>query len=258
MPRFWCGLPLVLFFVSLALAQSPSTSDPQALALAAKSIAALTGGATIGDVTLTGTVTAIAGSDNQTGSVTLLAKGTSESRINLSLGNGTRSDIRNSSSGFPQGAWVDANAVSHLYAGQNCSSDPAWFFPIFSSLVTAVSNPSVVLSYVGQETLNGIAVQHLRSYVVSNQPLQQQLSTMDFYLNATSLLPMATAFNVYADSNIGTSIPSVVNFATYQAVNGVEVPFHIQRMLNGVVVLDIVVTNATFNTGLPDSLFSLQ
>lgn len=258
MPRFWFGLSL-LFFGSFALSQNPPASDPQALALAAQSIAAMTGSGAVSDVTLNGTVTSIYGSDNETGSVTLLAKGTSESRINLSLNSGTRSDIRNSSSGFPQGAWIDKSGTSHLYAGQNCSTDSAWFFPIFSSFVAAVSNPNVVLSYVGQETLNGIAVQHLRSYVsASSQPLLQQLSTMDFYLNATSFLPMAIHFNVYADDNIGTSIPVVVNFANYQAVNGVEIPFHIQRMFNGAVVLDTVITNASLNSGLPDSLFNLQ
>jgi hypothetical protein len=208
---------------------------------------------------LTGNVTSIAGSDYETGSAVLLAKGNSESRINLSLSSGNKSDIRNSATASPQGAWVDTNGVSHAYAGQNCLTDAVWFFPGFSSLAAFSSNPNVVLSYIGQESLNGMTVQHIRSHVfAAGQPLLQRLSAMDFYLDSVSLLPMAIAFDVHSDTDAGTNIPVVVNFANYQVVNGIEVPFHVQRMLNGVVVLDVIVTSAAFNTGLPDSSFSLQ
>lgn len=85
-----------------------------------------------------------------------------------------------------------------------------------------------------------------------------RLSAVDFYLDPASSLPLAIAFQVHADDDMNTNIPMEIRFANYQAVNGVQVPFHIQRMLNGGVVLDVVVTSATVNSGLPDSNFNIQ
>jgi outer membrane lipoprotein-sorting protein len=36
------------------------------------------------------------------------------------------------------------------------------------------------------------------------------------------------------------------------------VPFHFQQVLGGDVILDVTLTNAVFNTGLTDSVFTLQ
>ena len=160
MARFVVGVPLILLLASVASAQNPPQSDPQAVSLATQAMAALTNGVAVSDVTLSGNATWIAGLDVETGSATLLAKGTGESRIDLSLTSGQRSEIRNNASG-PQGAWVDAG-TTHAYALHNCWTDSAWFFPILSSLSGA--NPSAVLSYIGSETRNGTSVQHLHSY----------------------------------------------------------------------------------------------
>ncbi len=106
MARFVVALSLSLFAASLALAQNPPASDPQALSFVAQSIVAMTQGAAIADVTITGNATWIAGSDHETGQLTLRAKGVAESRIDLYLSGGTRSEIRNDTAGFPQGATV--------------------------------------------------------------------------------------------------------------------------------------------------------
>lgn len=58
--------------------------------------------------------------------------------------------------------------------------------------------------------------------------------------------------------DMNTTIPNEIRFAQYKTVNGVQIPFHIQHMLNGLVVLDITVTSATLNTGLLDSQLTLQ
>src|SRR5438876_6814510 len=97
--RLTAGLSLLLV-ASSVLSQNPAgqtataTSDPQALTLAAHSIAAMIGGNSVTDISITGNVTSIAG-DIETGMMTLLAKGTSESRMVLSLSGGTRTETRN-------------------------------------------------------------------------------------------------------------------------------------------------------------------
>ena len=82
-------LAIVLAFVPSAFSQGPPISDPQAIALAAKSIAVLTGGTVINDVSLIGDATSFEETGSQKGAITMMAKGTGESRIDLNLGSET-------------------------------------------------------------------------------------------------------------------------------------------------------------------------
>jgi hypothetical protein len=233
-------------------------SDPQALALAKQAMAALTNGIAVTDVTLTGTATWIAGSDNETGSAALKAKGASESRIDLALSGGPRSEIRANFGGAPQGEWIGPDGNSHPNSAYNCWGDPSWFFLPLSSLASANTNPNLILNYVGAETRNGVAVQHVRSYLyLATQRLARQSSTMDFYLDSRSFLPVAVVFNVHPDNDATVDLPVEVYFSNYLLVSGIQVPSHIQRSLTGSVVLDIVVTGAAINSGLSDSDFKL-
>jgi hypothetical protein len=251
-------VPLLLLLSPICLiAQNTSANDPAAVSLAQKSVAALTGGASISDVTLNASVTSVLGSDYETGTATLKAEGIAESRVDLSLSGGTRSDVRTSTSGTPAGAWQKNGGAVTAYANHNCWTDAPWFFPALSSL-SQTANPSFIFKYIGQEQHGGVNTQHIQVYQASKVALLQHLSTIDFYLDPASALPLAIAFQVHPDLDASKDIPAEVRFANYQAVNGVPVPFHIQRMLNGGVVLDITVTSAAFNSGLPDSIFSLQ
>jgi hypothetical protein len=246
-----------------AIAATASTSDPSAITLAQQSVAALTGGAPVTDVTLNANVISVLGSDGETGTGTLLAKGTTESSVNLNLSGGTRSDIRTVSNGGPAGEWSKNGATTPThYSLHNSLTDAAWFFPALSSL-TQTANPNFVFKYIGQEQYNGTNVQHLRVFQIfpsdtSNMLQASRTSAMDFYLDAGSFLPMAAAFKVHPDSDMNTDIPVEIRFANYQAVSGIQVPFHMQRFLNGTVMLDITVTGAQVNSGLSDSQFNLQ
>ncbi len=260
MAHFGFAVPLVLLVVSVMSAQNPPQSDPQAVAFASQSINALTGGNAIGDVTLTGSVTWSGGAAPETGTATLLASGTGESRMSFVLPSGTRTEIRDASTGVAQGQWIAQSSASGLFASQNCATDAVWFFPALGSLA---AGPNVVLTYVGQETQNGAAVQHIQSYVYQPNssgvnPSPQQLSTIDFYLDVTTLLPVAITFNAHPDNSASTNLPTEVHFSNYQALNGVVVPTHIQRSLQGNLVIDITVSGASFNTGLPLSDFTIN
>ena len=146
-----------------------------------------------------------------------------------------------------------------MYAFHNCWTDAAWFFPALGSLA---AGPNVVLSYIGLETHNGAAVQHLRSYTYQANQFgtvgPQQWSVMDFYLDSSSFLPLAIAFTVHADDNMNTNIPMEIRFDNYQLTSGVRVPFHIQRFFNGNLVVDAAMTSVSINTGLSISLFAVQ
>jgi hypothetical protein len=212
-------------------------------------------------VTISANVTSLLGSDNETGTGTLRAKGIAESRIDLSLSSGIRSEVRDVANGISSGAWSTNGTASTALALHNAWIDAVWFFPPLSSL-SQTANPQFVFVYVGEEQHAGLPVQHIRSYqvpasAVTNAPIPS-LSTMDFYLDPISYLPLAIDFNLHADKNIGVSVPVEIRFANYQAVTGIKVPFHFQQLMNGSLVLDVTVIGATLNTGLTDSTFTLQ
>ena len=250
---------LVLFIAAAAFAQTTPVSDPGAISLAQKAMSALAGNNAITDVTVNANVISIIGADNQTGTAVFRAKGLALSRIDLNLSGGNRTDVRNLSNGIPTGAWANNGAASRTYAQHNVWTGAAWFFPALSSLGQTVS-PNFVFRYIGQEQHAGVNTQHIQVYLTQFGIFSglQHLSTLDIYLDPVSFLPLAIAFNVHPDNDMNTDIPSEIRFAKYQSVNGIQVPFHFQRIFNGRVVLDATVTSAAINNGLQDSLFTLQ
>ncbi len=254
MARFALVVSLVTLFAARLIGQTTPVSDPQALSLAQKSMAALNGAAVV-DVRLQGNVISIFGADSETGTGTFRAKGTGESRVDLSLSKETRSDVRNVTNGVPTGSWKRATDTSQGYAYHNCLTDATWFFPALSSLAQT-GNPNFIFSYLGQQQHGNVNTEHLRIYQLGLGPVPQ-LSTMDLYLDAASFLPLAIAFKVHPDNDLLTDIPVEINFASYRPISGVQVPFRFQRMFNGSVALDVTVTSAVVNTGLTDSIFTL-
>ena len=260
MARCTFGLPLVLFLVSVASAQQPPQSDPQAISFASQSIAKLTGGNPVSDVTLTGTVTWSGGTTPKTGTATLLASGIGESLMSFVFSNGTWAEIRDASTGVALGEWIAPNGKSGQFASQNCATDAVWFFPSLGSLA---GGPNIVLSYVGPETRNGESIQHIQSYnyqmsPTASNPTTQQLSTMDFYLDSTTFLPVAITFNAHPDNTATTNLLTEVDLFNYQVMNGVMVPSHIQKFLQGNLLVDLTISGASFNTGLPLSDFAIN
>jgi hypothetical protein len=256
-------LAAFLFAAPLALAQSnaPSESSPQAVTLATQAMAALVGSTQVSDVTLTGTGTRTAGSDVASGTVALKALGINYSRLDLTLSDGSRSEIRNLSGTTPQGVWIGLDGTAHAMADHNCLTAPAWFFPALTVL-SQLSNPNLAISYVGQETRNGVSVQHIQ-FLTRFPTLDPQvgnflspLTASDIYLNAATSLPVALLFNSHPDINAGINMPVEVDFSDYQLVQGVQVPFRIQQLMNGTLFLDLTIQAAVLNSGLTSSAFS--
>lgn len=251
-----------VFLVATGWAQPPnSLSNAQALTLATQAVQSMTGGQSLQDATLTGTAIWMAGLHAQTGTATLESRGFWQSNLSLSLPSGPWTEVRDSSSGSPAGTWTGADGVQHAMAEHNCWTDPNWFFPALSSLAAGLTDSTVALSYIGPEIHNGIAVQHLRvtRYFANMDPaslaLFQALSAVDLYLDSTSLLPDFIDYNAHSDTDENRNFPVEISFSNYQPVSGFVVPFRIQKFFNGALLLDVTVTGATFNTGLPATNF---
>jgi hypothetical protein len=249
-------LPLVFSF---SQAQTTTQMSPQAVMLASQALQASVGSTALTDVTLQGTVNSFLGSDEDSGNFTLEVKGNQESKLSLNLSSGQRTEIRQGQAG----EWVDAEGVQHPMAFHNCWVDASWLFPTFS-VRSALNDPQVVSVYLGQTVRDGVTVDHLQlSRTIPGQSTDmatqiQGLSALDLYLDATSHLPVAIDFNLHPDNDLIRNIPAEIQFSGYQKVNGINVPFHIQKFLQGTLTLDFYVSNVTINPGIPDSEFSIQ
>lgn len=259
---------VVLAFISvvsvlpLRARQTTSTtiqSSSQALTLLQNSLAALTGGQSITDITLSGTARRIAGSDDESGTATVKALAGTGTRIDLTLPSGSRSELRNTSGAAPVGSWSGPDAVSHSISNHNLLTDPAWF-PGFA-LSSLLSAPNALITYVGSETRDGQSVIHITASQQfpalsgDSATLMLHLSQVDFFLDSTTLLPVTIAFNVHPDDNALLDIPVEIRFSDYRTVNGAQIPFHVQKFLNNSLLLDFQAQSVTLNSGLSSADF---
>lgn len=172
-----------------------------------------------------------------------------------------KSEVRTSLQGIPSGQWKQGDGKVTSASQHNCWTDAAWFFPALSSL-TQTTNSNFVFSYLGQEQHTGLATLHLRviQLLPGDTPKLNlsRLSATDFYLDPTSYLPLVVDFNVHPDNDMNRDIPVEIRFANYRVVNNVYTPFHIQRLLNGTLAMDVLVQSVKINSGLAGMQFTLQ
>jgi hypothetical protein len=140
--------------------------------------------------------------------------------------------------------------------------DASWFFPGLALQALSV-DPTLGVAYLGPAEWNGVAAIDLQfSHLVPGQTpavttLIQSLSRVDLYLDPKSLRPLALDFKTHPDSDLIQSIPVEIQFGDYRTVGGVVVPFRIQKFLQGTLTLDFTVTQATVNSGVPPSTFTI-
>src|SRR5205823_13529832 len=102
----------VLIWTTFALAQGAS-SGASAASLAQTSLAALTRGASVRDVTLMGTARHIEGSDDETGGVIAKAVVSGEARVDFSYVSGQRSEVRLNSTKGTAEKWSGPDGAKH-------------------------------------------------------------------------------------------------------------------------------------------------
>jgi hypothetical protein len=246
---------LVCFLVTISLSgqQTSSTSSQSSLYLQ-QSYSQLVGNASLADITLSGSVRRIVGSDDQSGSATLKALPAGAASADFSLSSGTISEIHNFSSTELTGAWSSTDAKIRTIPLHNLLSEPAWFFPTFA--ISRRLAAEYVVTDLGPIDYDGQQVEHISTSQKS--PLQlsasripfQHLSEVDFYIDSGTLLPVAISFNTHPDDNALLDIPVEIRFSDYRLVSGAKVPFHIEKFVNGSLLLDIQIQNATINVGV--------
>jgi hypothetical protein len=97
------------------------------------------------------------------------------------------------------------------------------------------------------------AFRHLQSQLVLPEmssalaSTMMQRSTADLGLDPTSLLPAVLAYTIWPDNGAAIPILIEIHYANYQLINGVQIPFTIQRYIDGSLQLQIAVTSAQAN-----------
>lgn len=245
---------LLASFASAQSSQPSATtqSATQAQILLGQSATATFGLVAVSDVIITGTVTTHFGVDDS-GNFTLQATSTGAAKVQMSLGaGGSRTEFYTPWAADPGCTWMGADSVNHPMAAHNCWTLGSWFFPI---LPLTQSQSNILVAYVGSETRNSATVNHLvigRSQISNSNKkdtVVNNLSTGQLYLDAATNLPTAYTYITHPDNDYRTNIPVEIRYSDYRPVNGVNMPFSIQKLMNGTIVLEFSVSSATFNTG---------
>jgi len=274
LPRTYVAVILSLALVIPALAQPAGTSaeqsSHQALSLLQQSLAVLTGGQSVTDVTLSGTARRIVGSEDESGAATLKAIAGTGARLELSLPSGPRSELRNTSGPKPVGSWSGPDGVQHAISNHNLFTDPGWF-PAFT-ISSLLSAPNAVITYVDPEARDGQSVIHITAFqqFPTSTSLKQHLTQTEIFLDPSTHLPVALAFNTHPDDNVLLDLPVEIRFSDYRPVSSVArgfslagassplVPFNVQKFLNNSLLLDLQFQYAALNSGLSASNFTVE
>ena len=233
----------------MGVRQGHSQTVQQILSSAAT---AFSHGKPVNSITLTGTATWIAGSDKESGNATLTANADGSFTVQLALDKGIRSEAQTSFTSSTSCTFTGIDAVVHASSEHNCLSNLAWFLPDVA--VFGGKQPSFVLTLLTADNNASQPFIHLRQQqvlsslsVAAGSQFLAHLSTVNFYLDPSSYLLSVLDYDIHPDNNAGVDIPEQVIFTDYRAVNGVNIPFRIERYINGVLNLDLTVTQASAN-----------
>ena len=234
--------------------------DTQAVSLVNGALAALVQGS-LTDATLVATVHSTVGSDDETVSGTFETGGPTTSKTVVSLATGTITETRNGQTGF----WVGGDGTQHSIPLHNAINMQAWFFPAF--IVQGLqqnTNYSLATPTAGTAAGTASSTQALTGYILP--PGQMDSATTNILSGATAfeldldpktLLPVSLQFTAHPDDDATRGFPVLILYSSYQLVQGTQVPFHIQKFLQGTLTQDITVTSCTLNQGIPSSVFQV-
>lgn len=236
-------------------AQQSVSTDAQTAALMQQSITNQTGGVQITDVTLNGTVTFFDTASQESGTITLTATANGQSQVVLQLPSGRRSETRLlSSSGVSTGTRIGTDGVAYNLPAYNVMIYPTWFFPVFV-MNASMSSSTFVASNMGPESRDGATAYHIAVWQqqAGDSPntafARKHLSSEDIYLDTTSLLPVALAYNTHPESGSAADIPIEIRFSSYQHMQGKTYPTHLQIYIMQTLAYDVEISTVTFNSG---------
>ena len=139
------------------------------------------------------------------------------------------------------------------------SQSPNFPLPL---LVATLSNPDFALEYVGQETLDGLTVYHIRFWNTYFSSLRLQylseFSVKDLWIDAASGLLTKLSYDQREGGGATPRIRVGASYSDYRDVGGVLYPFLIKRIYNGTPWATIKITNVTLGASVSDADFQIE
>jgi len=260
------GTTMAMLWTITCAAQSvvaQPESDPRAVLVAARVLAATNPGQPIKEVLIAGNATEVSSLDRGESRIVLKASAGDMYRIAISRPTGVLTEIFGFRDGRPAANWVSEDGSIHDVPIHNRLLVGPWFCPSLI-LSDAIHGTGLVLAYMGPEQKFGLAVEHLRvTRSLSNPaiPLTPQLaplSKIDIYVGAESSLPVAIAYFTHPDGDANAEIPVEVRFSEYRAFQTFRFPARIEQTINGSLQLEISVHAVTTNFGILETEFNLE
>jgi hypothetical protein len=237
---------------SICSAQSSPTRDAQALAIIAKSIAAMSGLAPVVQDTLAqGNATFVNGTQ---ATIKFESKGATKSRHELAFPNQLVEYVMNGGEGYS----VKDGKKTNL---------PLWVtqyhypehIPAISQMADFAS-ANMAVSYVGLESVQGASAHHIRfilTPVGDGTPanIAALISEFHVFVDAQTYLVTKTENYIFSPDAIENRSLVEMYYSDYRSVNGLMVPYRISRYISGGKTCDIVFSSVEMNVGIPDSDF---
>ena len=223
------------------------SSVPSSSSIIQTAVLAFQGNGGFSQVSLAGHVQSVRGSLEEQGTVLLAAGVDGSYQIRYQFPNDARTEIQTSLSD-QNCSWTDANGTSHPVAPHNCLLGAAWFLPELA-MFGGLQSTATTLSVPGVTSDDTGSYFDLQQKTTFNSPLSAglmtHLSTMDLFLSESTFLPACARYATHPDNDSNVDVRVEIDYSDYRQVSGISIPFHIQRLLNGTLVLDITIESAS-------------
>jgi hypothetical protein len=204
----------------------------------------------VSQVQLTGDATWYSGEIQDSGTVALTASASGANQMQLSLtSKGQWTEFQSAIGPSMDCGWAGTDGIQHAGDFVNCQHPTIWFLPGISLQASTIP-AAVKVSDLGIETGGPEAYRHLQNQLVLTglpQDIQSRaasVNTADIDVDPQTFLPCTLAYQVFPDDGSNTLIPIEIVYSNYQQVDGIQIPFLIQRYVNGSLQLEIHVSSA--------------
>ena len=244
-------LPIVLVSMTVyaqTLAPAGVTPTGDSLADARQ---AFSHGQLVEAINLRGHVMVYTGKGGDEGSIEMTATRSGVVDVDLHLRGGNSTEHQDAISPNRRCNWKTVTGHAHVIPPSNCFTSLPWFLPQVALQTSASSRIKSV--DMGLTTEGSAPIRHHHhAFKMSDDPKQQVMtdritlwSAADLRLSPATNLPIDLTYLLRNEGRPDLTISSRTTFADYRTQSGVTLPFRIKRYLNGALVMDITVSDAT-------------
>ena len=192
-----------------------------------------------------------AGSLHTSGAADLQANTDGSSRVQLSLGQSSRTETQTKADASRTCQWIDASGTSHNIVGPNCFVSIPWFAPGLFTQPASLLPALIGTTDDGEVSKTGSDF-HQISYLLNLDGIDSASTTtlvdqsrVKVLYDPQTFLPSSLEYAIHPDDNDLQSLEVKVVFSDYRSVSGVMLPFHIEKFINRSLQIKLDINNAS-------------